>query len=293
MPPGGDVLIIPFLFSLSFDFLLHIARQRLRPVFQPDKHRKRGRQHLSHQLIVNGVVQVAEEFDRRGQTAHAPELFLAFRPENMKQTAPVPDARRNASELAAGVHTVVQHGHGGSGRRNPVGLGNACNADFHAVMQQGIKLSVPRRAQAGGSDVLDAQGKAAAGAFVHDRKVDHLSGADQGTQAEHLQILKAELLAVMGLPAPFRPQPFHLILHVLDRALLQTKAFGRDDALRREAGTDDVCGDGVDTGLGDTVVAVQIVHPGDGQIALERRQATGLYPGRQVVFQGTTKRPGV
>ena len=39
-------------------------------------------------------------------------------------------------------------------------------------MQQGVKLSVPRRAQAGGSDVLDAQGKAAAGAFVHDRQVD-------------------------------------------------------------------------------------------------------------------------
>ena len=119
--------------------------------------------------------------------------------------------------------------------------------------------------------------------------MEHLAIADQGAQPNHLQIFKMELIAVMGLGAPFGPEPFHLILNFNDGFRLKTKLLCGNNALRSKAAADDICGNGIDARLGNSIVAIKIVNTRNGKIALKSLLAAQMRLLRNPVFEGAAQ----
>ena len=139
----------------------------------------------------------------------------------------------NADELAASEHQVVKHGDGRLWRGDPVGPWNAGFRHFHAVMDVGVKLAILGSTKPQWPNILQPQGEAAVRTFLHNRKLQHFPMPDQGAQAKHLQICKAQSAVIVGLGAPLAPEPFHLILDGSGCLGIDAKKLGRDHGLRR------------------------------------------------------------
>ena len=278
--------------------LLHIAGKLA--AFGGDKDRELRRHHLGEQLEVDGVGQVAEQRDALGEGGAAALLFVRLHAEQMEDLLAVAQPGTHIAKIIAkqppATQPAVQHG----GRRagDVVALRPAVCRVADAVAHVGICRHVRRGLEPLRRDSLDGQRKAAllADTFLfreHDGQMQQLALAEDGAQAQCLQIEKMILAAHVGLTHPAVEGPFHVLAHSPGLLRRDTQTGSRDAGLGQQARAHRVAGDGVHRGIGRPVVGHEVSRPALDDLALAGSPVTALDLRPAPVGQGAAEGPRI